>query len=303
MPFQSVDEELFYKSPKANDPRLGDQVQSISRDEALSLPPSWMIAGYPDDEGVSLNFGRTGASEAPDIIRNFLYRLSLREFKRDFYDVGNFKSEADLKGRHLELKKELLGLYKKHKILSFGGGHDYGYPDISAFLEGLGSDEKALVINVDAHLDVRQPGPEPHSGTPFYRLLEEYSNFQLVQFGYQAQASSKAHEDYCREKKVILVPFEERASIIPRLAEYFKSPMPCFLSVDIDGFSSSLAPGTSAAWPVGLQWNDFEVLFQRVMESTDLRGLGIYEVAPSLDESDKTAKLAASIAYRVLHGV
>ena len=101
-----------------------------------------------------------------------------------------------------------------------------------------------------------------------------------------------------------MIPYEDRASVISRLAEFLQDPSrPCFLSVDIDGFSSTLAPGASAAWPVGLQWNDFETLFLRLFESTDLKGVGIYEVAPNLDVNEKTAKLAASIAYRVLSEV
>ena len=301
MAFQSVDQKLFYKSPKANDPRLGDEVKPMSTEEATSLPESWLIAGYPDDEGVGLNFGKKGAAGGPHAIRNMLYRLSLRNKQREIFDIGDFESSTDLAKKHENIKEILQKLYLKHRILSFGGGHDYAYPDVAAFLESLPEGEEALVINVDAHLDVRQPTPEPHSGTPFYRLLEEYSNFQLVQFGYQAQANSLIHEEYCRNKKVILIPYEDRGSVLSRLAEFLQdSSRPCFLSIDIDGFSSTLAPGASAAWPIGLQWNDFEPLFLRILENVNLRAAGLYEVAPNLDDSDKTSKLAASIAYRIL---
>lgn len=302
MSFQANPDSIYFKSPKPNDPRLGDIARTIDLNGAADLEPGWVITGYPDDDGIKANFGQVGAKEAPMAIRYQLYRLAKKKLRKPIYDLGNFEPNDTLKKRHQDLKAELIHVGKKHSIISFGGGHDYGYPDVAAFLENCDEEDRPFVINIDAHLDVRQPtqDQDPHSGSPFYRLLEEYSNFQLIQFGYQAQACSLAHEEYCRDKGVILIPFEERHQVMSRLAEFFQSPRPCFLSIDIDAFSSAFAPGASASWPVGLQWADFEPLFLRAIESSDLRGVGIYEVSPPLDENHKTSKLAASMAFRLI---
>lgn len=79
------------------------------------------------------------------------------------------------------------------RILSFGGGHDYGYPDGAAFLESCrttANNRKPLVINFDAHLDVRSSEKGLSSGTPFYRLMEKYGDsFDLIELGINLSAT------------------------------------------------------------------------------------------------------------------
>ncbi|MNL46507.1 Formimidoylglutamase [compost metagenome] len=73
-----------------------------------------------------------------------------------------------------------------------------------------------------------------------------------------------------------------------------------FLSVDIDAFTSSEAPGCSQSWTTGLFTKDFMAALAWLIASYDVRGLGIYEVSPPLDQDNRTSKLAALIAHKFI---
>ncbi len=56
--------------------------------------------------------------------------------------------------------------------ISLGGGHDYGYGDGAGFIEGhlIAGQRRPLILNFDAHLDVRPIDRGFTSGTPFFRI-------------------------------------------------------------------------------------------------------------------------------------
>src|SRR5262245_12268452 len=137
--FISIDPQLFFKGPRKEDRRLGDWAQSITDDGLTKLKPGFVLAGYPDDEGVRLSHGRPGAKEAHDTIRRFLYRATLpaeaMELSTPFYDLGNLEVASTLANRHEYAKcTALAAMAQGHRWLSLGGGHDYGYADVAAFL-------------------------------------------------------------------------------------------------------------------------------------------------------------------------
>ena len=68
---------------------------------------------------------------------------------------------------------------------------------------GTGKKPKAVVINIDAHLDVRTRNDEGqvHSGCPFRLMMQsdlwKKLDAKHVAFACQGQACSKAHVEYC----------------------------------------------------------------------------------------------------------
>jgi arginase family enzyme len=86
--------------------------------------------------------------------------------------------------------------------------------------------------------------------------------------------------------------------VISRLGDRIVSPRPCFLSVDIDAFDSSYAPGASQSWPTGLTPREFFPFMDLLLHRLDVRSLGIYEVSPPLDVASATSKLGALIVHR-----
>src|SRR5262245_44212532 len=64
------------RSPRPDDPRLGDIVELWRGDAAALQAGRPVLIGFPQDEGVRRNQGRVGAALAPKEIRNRLYSLT-----------------------------------------------------------------------------------------------------------------------------------------------------------------------------------------------------------------------------------
>ncbi len=311
--FNPCDPSLFFKSTKPMDTRLGE----IAIPASETLPEGAVhLAGYPDDEGIRLNGGRAGAGQAPDVIRKYFYKMTPSAWaptELTLIDRGNLKSLGSLEERHRELQQEVtLALQARGRWIGLGGGHDYGYPDAAGFLASLReSTYKPLVINFDAHLDVRPIDQGLSSGTPFFRLLSDQTlpAFDFLEVGLQAQCNSPAHLQWLRKRggqawslDDLLLKGQFVETFMEAAAPYLLHPRPTFLSVDIDAFSSAFAPGCSQSWSTGLVPNDFIRLLRLLKKRLDLRGLRIYEVSPPLDQDDRTSKLAAQILHAFLYG-
>lgn len=296
-----TDPNLFFSKNNPKDIRLGDLAKQ---------DPSahFHILGYPDDEGIKNNGGRVGASLGPDSIRKYLYKMTTANTELSICDHGNLNtSNFSLKDRHQKLIEYLESKSLK-KWIGLGGGHDYAYVDGSQFLK-MKHNNKPLIINIDAHLDVRPDTQNINSGTPFYRLKREYgNNYDMIQIGIQPQCNSQEHLNWCKEHNISILGIEELQTSELSLSEYFVkqfgshiiSQRPCFLSIDIDGFSSTLAPGCSQSWPSGLQYNEVDQFIKMLYKRLDVLCLGIYEVSPPLDIDHLTSRLAALLVYNYI---
>lgn len=299
--FQPIAQDLLFSRGDSEDPRRGEQVKSI--DSLEGLKAGFVLAGYPDDEGIKNNGGRVGASTAPDQIRKFLYRMVANPVA--LYDIGNLMPRVPLADRHeLARKTAAQALNNHHRWIGLGGGHDYGYADGAGFLDGCKSQKKKpIIINFDAHLDVRKPGANINSGTPFYRLSELGVHYDFVQIGIQRQCNSEHHLKWSRERNHLIITLEDYWTSPLSLSEYVIQQMgdlllqnrPCFVSVDIDAFAWPYAIGASQSWPTGLEPKEFWPCFLLFLKRFDVRALGIYETSPPLDFDSGTSKLASLI--------
>lgn len=336
MSFQSVDSALFFSRNDPNDQRLGDLTRALppsrtSQDFkdtfgeviATSIPEErhFVIAGYPDDEGIRINGGRPGASLAPTEIRRALYKMTpalfpSQSWRAKLWDAG----DLSLTGQTLAERHQMAAdaaqatLEAGANWIALGGGHDYGFADASGFCRWAqnssraGSGARPLIINFDAHLDVRPIDRGLSSGTPFFRMLEAYPGCDFAEIGIQGHCNSRAHLDWVRAKGARVLTQEElqasgeclQTGVTRLLEDWLLKPRPVFISVDIDGFSSAVAPGCSQSWATGFAASEFFSCLSFLSMRLDVRALGIYEVSPPLDQDNRTAKLAAQIIHRVI---
>lgn len=306
MALQPIDPSLLFSRNDPEDPRLGELVRESNLTADVDL------FGWPDDDGIAMNGGRIGASQGPDRIRRFLYRMTPPQKPgrlRTLADMGNLApGSSSLADRHHLARGLVRRTYEGgRRALSFGGGHDYGFPDAAAFLDvNTQAGGRPLVVNFDAHLDVRSTQSGFHSGTPFRRLLEEFhGRFDFLEIGLQEHCNSSAHATWAQTQGATLWWLDgadNEHSWTDRLETYLthRQGTPCFVSFDIDALSSVSAPGCSQSWDTGLSRTTAFALLDLIARMTDWKGLGIYEVSPPLDVDDRTSKLAAQIAYRFL---
>lgn len=240
---------------------------------------------YPDDEGVKNNAGRPGAAEGPSAILQQLERLPVRDRMPEISVL-----DEDLRGESILQRHELAEtwvsqlLKNSYRVVSLGGGHDYAYPDLSA-LWGLFPDTS--VVNVDAHLDVREfSSSKINSGTAFRRLAERFPEPPLIQWGINWVNNSKAHLEFCQLKKIPVFSVES----VPEIPFGDLG-----FSICLDAFEGIRA--VSAPSFYGLKTSAFMPVYESRL--WDMRFLGLYEVAPSLDpNSQDAARLASQFAYR-----
>lgn len=321
MTFLPTDTDLFFTRNDPNDPRLGEIVTTSLETQ---FSEATFMGGYPDDEAIDHNGGRPGASFGPNAIRSRLYRMTPPAFHQparaqlNLVDIGNLPVRTNsLEERH-QLASETAFQFLQnpnHRWIGLGGGHDYGFPDGEAFLKAtVDGPIRPIVINFDAHLDVRplKEGRIITSGTPFYRLLNAFKGqFDFIEVGLQPYCNSQKHFQWLKEMNghALSMPQirSDQRSLTQQILDELgiqkdpSLPRPCFLSVDIDVFTSAVAPGCSQSWPGGMSGLEFFPCFQELCNIFSVRALGVYEVSPPLDQDEQTAKLAAEIIYHYLY--
>jgi formiminoglutamase len=340
MRLRPTDTKLFFSRGDAQDRRLGDFTQGLVLAADLSdLSPriavyprgSCFIVGYADDEGIRMNGGRPGAALAPPAVRRSLYKMTpslLSSHEPVIVDLGDMvgasvsdsgtgsavahSGHTSIEQRHATatlIAREVLRA--QSRWFAIGGGHDYGFSDADAFLGTINeskSARKPIVINFDAHLDVRSSVNGPNSGTPFFRMLEKYPGTEFIEVGIQAHCNSKSHLEWAKSHGALILTIEQllasseslTTQLMRLTGDRLVKRRPTFLSVDIDGFSSAYAPGCSQSWATGFEPRDFFNAFDFLMHRCDVQALGIYEVSPPLDHDDRTSKLAAQIIHRAI---
>ncbi|MCC6276460.1 MAG: formimidoylglutamase [Oligoflexia bacterium] len=305
--FESTDQSLFFSKNDPQDPRIGDI--AVAKSDLASLNNGPVIMGYPDDEGTKLNGGRVGSALAPTEIRKQLYRLTIPQRDLIIHDVGNLSLEGSLLERHDRAKLSCSEILKSAApLITLGGSHDYAFSDGAAFIEHCErSGLHPIIINFDAHLDVRPNDSGPNSGTPFFRLLNEYAGrFDLLQIGIQPWCNSSVHLNWIKERGAQILALEDllHSDAFSTISQFIlKTARPTssfFLSLDVDGFSSAFAPAASQVFPIGLDPTTVLKAIYFIKASWSIKLLGVYELNPTYDVDFRTSKLAATLIHQTV---
>jgi len=294
--------DLLFKSHDAKDKKLGDIVSSSQNEYKQS---KFVIIGCPQDEGVRRNNGRIGAAEAPDKIRQALYRFSKpAELESgELFDLGNSLIGDSLEQTHENHQIVVTQILRGGKILIvLGGGNDISYPDCFALSQ---EEKKFIAFNIDSHFDVRD-NTRRNSGTPYRQLLEGQIILPNLFFEIASQsfANSELYSDYLKKKEVNVVTLQKlrKKGIEKTLKAILKgtNAPAIFWGVDMDSVRAADAPGVSASYPTGL--TSEEILSIAAVAGTDKRSriFEISEVNPKYDIDNRTCKLAALLIITFL---
>lgn len=295
----TLDEHLVYRRDDPNDPRLGDVLQQdrVAYDRAAVV-----LIGCPQDEGVRRNRGRIGAAQAPDAIRQALYRLVAQPELPTLFDLGNTRLADSLEATHERHATIIRQLIQDGKIvISLGGGNDVAYPDCKGLAQASAD---VLAINVDAHFDVRAD-TVCNSGTPYRQLLEEawLQPRKFFEVGSLAAVNAPIYRDYLIEKgaEIIDLPTLHRRGLQAVFGHILQTPAQAiFWGLDMDVVRAADAPGVSAINPIGMDGAMFSKLGSIAGSDKRSRLFEITEVNPTYDIDDRTAKLAAMTVYQFL---
>ena len=181
-----------------------------------------------------------------------------------------------------------------------GGDHSINIPCIEAF-EGQGD---IHILQIDAHLDfvdVRH-GVKFGHGSPMRRAAEKPWVKGLTQVGIR-NVSSTAREGYEAARAMgsdILSVRQARALGSAAVIARIPAGARVYVTVDIDGFCPSIAPGTGTPSHGGFLYYEVLEMLQAVALTHDVVGIDLVEVAPDYDHSGSTAILAAQVLLNFL---
>jgi agmatinase len=212
-------------------------------------------------------------------------------------DVGDADIvHTDTAKSHANAEKAVRKLLERRALpVMLGGDHAVNIPCIRAFSEH----GPIHIVQIDAHLDfvdVRHGVREGH-GNPMRRAAEQSHVTGLTQIGIR-NVSSTAREGYedarSRGSTILSVRQARRLGTegvlakIPKGARYY-------VTIDIDGFDPSIAPGTGTPSQGGFLYYEVMEVLQGLVKRGEVVGIDLVEVAPAYDPSGITGFLAAQV--------
>ncbi len=184
--------------------------------------------------------------------------------------------------------------------LVLGGDHSINIPCINAF-----SDQEPFhLVQVDAHLDFvdERHGVRFGHGNPMRRASEKDYVTGLSQFGIR-NVSSTAKEGYEAARAVgsdIQSVRQFRAQGSQNMAERVPDGARVYVTIDIDGFDPSIAPGTGTPSHGGFLYYEILEFLQALSKRNTIVGIDLVEVAPDYDATGSTSTLAAQVLLNFL---
>ena len=186
-----------------------------------------------------------------------------------------------------------------------GGDHSINIPCVNAF-----SDQEPIhIVQIDAHLDFvdERHGVRFGHGNPLRRAAEKSYVTGLTQIGIRNVSSTarEGYEDARRMGSDILSVRQFRKLGVDAVLERIPRDKRYYVTIDIDGFDPSIAPGTGTPSHGGFIYYEVLELLTGLVKRGSVVGIDLVEVAPDYDHTGTTAILAAQILLnfigRVMH--
>ncbi len=286
---------------RIDNPDVKDRIHQVIEDydQKESAEPGTVFLGFSSDEGVTRNKGLAGAAEGPFSVRDKLAGLP---YTAALYDYGTVMGTKDLETSQKELGSAVADvLNNKDFPLIIGGGHETLYGHYLGVRE-THPDAKIAVLNFDAHFDMRIE-PMATSGTMFYQILTQDEDVDYFVMGIQHSGNTGVLFDTADALGVnyaLMDDIRDSKKISDYMFKALDNYDYVFATLCMDSIAEYAAPGVSMATPNGFTPVEIHGLVERLAKLDNLISFDISEVAPALDEGDRTSALAASIIHKFL---
>lgn len=303
-----------YESGRLNLPFVG-----ISTFAKSPYEPDWSridadvaVMGAPFDCGTQwragTRFGPRGIREASTLFA--FGHAGAYDFDDDttyldgvrIVDIGDADIiHTDTAASHANIEAGVRAILRAGALpVVLGGDHSINIPCINAF-----SDEAPVhVVQIDAHLDFvdERHGVRVGHGNPMRRAAEKPWVEGMTQIGIR-NVSSTAKEGYeaaqAMGSDILSVRMVRRLGI-EAVLERIPAGRRYYLTLDIDGFDPSIAPGTGTPSHGGFQYYEVLDIVAGLAKRGTIVGIDLVEVAPDYDRTGTTAILAAQILLNTL---
>ncbi|MDU9002371.1 agmatinase [Sedimentitalea todarodis] len=181
-----------------------------------------------------------------------------------------------------------------------GGDHSINIPCINAF----DNQDPIHVVQIDAHLDFvdERHGVRFGHGNPMRRAAEKSYVTGLSQIGIR-NVSSTARDGYVDARRMgsdIQSVRHVRRMGTAAMLDRIPAGARYYLTIDIDAFDPSIAPGTGTPSHGGFLYYEVLELIDGLARRGNIVGIDLVEVAPDYDQTATTAILAAQLLMNTI---
>lgn len=272
------------------------------------------LVGFKCDEGVARDLGRTGAFEGPIAIRQRLTRLPVQKAELTCFDVGNIVcTDHDLEASQAALAHVISQLLENniHPII-IGGGHEVSWGHYQGIAKVLAPEKRLSIISFDAHFDLHSTHPIDRGSatTTFHQIAHDHKvnkrPFKYNCIGIQHAGNIRQSFETAKELDVKYLLADDlhmgqKQKCYDFVDRIIDESDAIYVSLSLDVFSPAFAPGVSTIQPLGLNpWHVIPLLRQ-LADSGKVISYDFSEHVPRYDIDHRTAKLAATLIYDVIH--
>ncbi|MEL0134336.1 MAG: arginase family protein, partial [Rhodobiaceae bacterium] len=181
-----------------------------------------------------------------------------------------------------------------------GGDHSVNIPCINAF----DGEAPFHLVQIDAHLDFvdERHGVRHGHGNPMRRAAEKPYVTGLSQIGIR-NVSSTARDGYEDARAMgsdIQSVRQFRALGVDGMLDRIPAGQRYYVTIDIDGFDPSIAPGTGTPSHGGFLYYEVLELLDGLTRRGSIVGVDLVEVAPDYDPTGSTTTLAAQLLLNLI---
>lgn len=275
---------------------------------------TFALVGFKCDEGIQRDLGRSGAFEGPNAIRQRLAKLPIQNPNIHCYDAGNIScTDHDLETAQLALGEVIAMLLQNNiRPIVIGGGHEMAWGSYQGIAKAYSPEKHLGIINFDAHFDMHHmhPSNRGSSSTVFYQIAKSHAKekrrFDYNCIGIQHAGNIRLSFETAKKFKVKHILADELHQGLQEKCFDFVDRVvdendKIYISLSLDVFSPAFAPGVGSIQPFGLDpWHIIPLLRQAACSSKVIL-YDIAEYTPRYDIDHRTAKLAATLIYEIIH--
>jgi len=222
--------------------------------------------------------------------------------KTRIVDIGDADIiHTDTQQSHANIEYGVRKILKSGAIpVVIGGDHSVNIPCINAF-----DDQDPIhVVQIDAHLDFvdERHGVRYGHGNPMRRAAEKSYVTGLSQIGIR-NVSSTARDGYEDARAMgsdILSVRQLRKIGVDGVLKRIPTGVRYYITIDIDAFDPSIAPGTGTPSHGGFVYYEVLELLDGLCKQGTVVGVDLVEVAPDYDPTSSTSTLAAQVLMNLI---
>lgn len=276
-------------------------------DDALSNLASSRILIQPIAYEGTVSYGTgtgAGAKAIIDASRNMeLYdeETDTEVYRLGIHTLDELKSKDTpeaMMNRIYQRTRDLISDSNKF-LVSIGGEHSITAPQVKAFKQRFSD---LSVLQIDAHSDLRDEyDGTKHSHASVMRRITDDLKIPAVQCGIRAVSAEEARIIKDLPTTIYwakdVVGLQDNGAWMREAVSHLSDEV--FLTIDIDGFDSSIVPHTGTPEPGGFNWYEVTRLIKTLAQTKRIVGMDLVEYAHT-ENSQASAFLCAKLIYKTL---